>query len=235
VIVSRLPTMDATTTTVSPRANRKPSLNTYRSAVSNGRRLHAVRPGDTIWARRFKDILGALVSDAGGADNMSEARMQLCRRAASICVEAEKLEIRIAGGPPSLEQALTHVANGIKPLDIINEAARIIHACARSKGGDSIQQIIGKPREQLDYIVSLLEKAATIANMAASYGEVNLELYGMLCDRLNRCLPTLGLERLPRDITGPRWNGTQQAGSPLRADLAVDDAEPPVIDAEPTP
>src|SRR5262245_61874602 len=45
-----------------------------RSAVTNGRRLHVVRPGDTAWARRFRDVLAEIVSDLGGADGLSEAR-----------------------------------------------------------------------------------------------------------------------------------------------------------------
>jgi hypothetical protein len=173
-----------------------------RSAVSNGKRLHAVRPGPGVWARRFKDILAALISDAGGEANMSEARMQLCRRAATLCVECEKLEIRSAGGPPSFEEAFKRATDGLKPIDILAEAARILHGLARIKGGDSLDQIAAKPRDELDYVVLLLEKAATVANMAASYGEVDLETYGQLCDRLNRALRTLGLERIPRDV-GP--------------------------------
>jgi hypothetical protein len=39
-----------------------------RSAVTNGKRLHVVPPGDTAWARRFRDVLAEIVSDLGGAD-----------------------------------------------------------------------------------------------------------------------------------------------------------------------
>jgi hypothetical protein len=170
--------------------------------VTNGKRLHVRAIGDGAWSRRFRDILGALVSDAGGEANMSEARMQLCRRAATLCVECEKLEIRSAGGPPSFEEAFKHATNGMKPVEILAEASRILHGLARIKGGNSLPEIAALPRDELDYVVVLLEKAATVANMAASYGEVDLETYGQLCDRLNRALRTLGLERIPRDV-GP--------------------------------
>ena len=36
------------------------------SAVTNGKRLHVVAPGDTRWARRFRDILGQIIADLGG-------------------------------------------------------------------------------------------------------------------------------------------------------------------------
>jgi hypothetical protein len=193
--------LDAATTATYQLA-RGATKRTARSAVSNGKRIHAVRPGASVWARRFKDCLSALISDAGGEANMSEARMQLCRRAAALCVEAEKLEVRIAGGPPSLEEIFKRSTDGLRPLDIITEAARVLHGIARLKGGDSLAEIAGRPKEELDHIIDLLTRAASIANMAAAYGEVNLETYGQVCDRLNRCLRTLGLERQARDV-GP--------------------------------
>jgi hypothetical protein len=124
-----------------------------RSAVTNGTRLHVQPVGDGAWSRRFADILGALISDSGGEANMTEARMQLCRRAATLCIEAEKLEIRSAGGPPALEEAFRDASGGLKPVEIISEAARVLHGIARIKGGDHIAQIAAKPREELDHIV----------------------------------------------------------------------------------
>jgi hypothetical protein len=109
------------------------------------------------------------------------------------------------------------------PVDILAEASRILHGLARIKGGDSLPQIAALPREELDYVVLLLEKAATVANMAASYGEVDLETYGQLCDRLNRALRTLGLERIPRDV-GPTL------GDMMREDIAQQRRE--VADAD---
>jgi hypothetical protein len=69
-----------------------------RSAVSNGSRLHVVKPGDTAWSRRFRDILYELVQDAGGFDELSEAQKQLARRAAAIAVMCERLEGKAAAG-----------------------------------------------------------------------------------------------------------------------------------------
>jgi hypothetical protein len=69
-----------------------------RSAVSNGSRLHVVKPGDTAWARRFRDILYELVRDAGPFDELSEAQKQLARRAAAIAVMCERMEGEAASG-----------------------------------------------------------------------------------------------------------------------------------------
>jgi len=69
-----------------------------RSRVSNG---NALLPGvdqrSTI-ARRYKDILSSLISDQGGADGLSEARLQLCRRFAAAACLSEAMEAKLANG-----------------------------------------------------------------------------------------------------------------------------------------
>lgn len=69
-----------------------------RSAVTNGRRLHVVAPGDTAWARRFADILAEIISDIGGPDRLSEGQRQLARRAATIAIACERMEGEMAAG-----------------------------------------------------------------------------------------------------------------------------------------
>jgi hypothetical protein len=70
-----------------------------RSAVTNGRRLHVVVPGDTKWSRRFRDILAEIISDMGGAGSgLSEAQRQLARRCATIAIACEKMEGEAAAG-----------------------------------------------------------------------------------------------------------------------------------------
>jgi hypothetical protein len=72
---------------------------TARSAVTNGSRLHVVRPGDTAWARRFSDVLAEIISDLGGAQGLSEGQRQLARRCATLACECERMEgITAAGG-----------------------------------------------------------------------------------------------------------------------------------------
>jgi hypothetical protein len=69
-----------------------------RSAVTNGRRLHVVAPGDTRWARRFADVLSEIISDIGGREGLSEGQRQLARRCATLCIQCERLEGQAAAG-----------------------------------------------------------------------------------------------------------------------------------------
>jgi len=49
-------------------------------------------------ARRFRDIVAAILVDQGGTDLCSESRRQLIRRFSAACVLAEDLEGRLARG-----------------------------------------------------------------------------------------------------------------------------------------
>jgi hypothetical protein len=66
--------------------------------VTNGRRLFVTRPGDTAWARRFRDLLLQIINDLGGPEILSEGQRQLARRAATLSVECERLEGEMAAG-----------------------------------------------------------------------------------------------------------------------------------------
>jgi hypothetical protein len=76
-------------------APRKP---TARSRVTNGHALLPGIDGRSAVARRYADIIAALVADAGGESEISEARRQLIRRFAALAVLAENLEARLAMG-----------------------------------------------------------------------------------------------------------------------------------------
>lgn len=71
-----------------------------RSRVSNGADLLPGIDGRSATARRYRDILAALASDQGGADRLSEARSQLCRRFAALAVQAEHMEAQLTRGEP---------------------------------------------------------------------------------------------------------------------------------------
>jgi hypothetical protein len=73
-------------------------LHKGRSAVTNGKRLHVVKPGDTAWARRFRDVLSQIISDLGGYDNLSEGQYQMARRCTTIIIQCEKMEGETAAG-----------------------------------------------------------------------------------------------------------------------------------------
>jgi hypothetical protein len=69
-----------------------------RSKVTNGRALFVEADGRSAWARRYKDLVEAHVADLGGVENLSEARRQLIRRAATIEAELEKQEGALSAG-----------------------------------------------------------------------------------------------------------------------------------------
>jgi hypothetical protein len=147
-------------------------------------------------------VFGEIIGDLGGPDGLSEGQRQLARRAASLCVECERMEVRTLSGRSIFEE--TSGSNGPSPLEILQEAARIIHAIARHGiGGTRVAAVAEKPREEQDRIADLLTRAADIAAKAhvAAGCNIDLSLYGMLCDRLNRVFVRLGLERKARDVT----------------------------------
>ena len=69
-----------------------------RSKVTNGTAvLHGIDQRSPL-ARRYRDILAAILGDQSGADQCSEARKQLIRRFAAASCLAEALESRLVNG-----------------------------------------------------------------------------------------------------------------------------------------
>jgi len=66
------------------------------SRVTNGATLAAVADGRGAWARRLRDLIAEHTSDLGGAAQLSEARRQLVRRAATIEVALEQFDAKFA-------------------------------------------------------------------------------------------------------------------------------------------
>jgi hypothetical protein len=56
--------------------------------------------GRSLVARRYRDIVRAVVSDQGGSEQLSQARLQLIRRFGGAAVLAEQLEAHLARGDP---------------------------------------------------------------------------------------------------------------------------------------
>jgi hypothetical protein len=91
----------STTSVANPSATRPPRDPRGRSAVTNGARLHVVRPGDTKWARRFRDVYAAILSEvtvANGGVEPPEWKKQLARRCTTIIVNCERREVETAAG-----------------------------------------------------------------------------------------------------------------------------------------
>lgn len=98
-------------------------LPTARSVVSNGKRLHPrTIDGRSTEARRFRDLVFAFAEGLGGADRLNEADRALCRTAAGITVELEKLQAAAASGCEVDAETLTRLANS---------QARVIQAIRR--------------------------------------------------------------------------------------------------------
>ena len=69
-----------------------------RSRVTNGKTLFVEADQRGPWARRWKDVLGEIVSDLGGIDLLSEGQKQLARRCATISIACERMEGEAALG-----------------------------------------------------------------------------------------------------------------------------------------
>jgi hypothetical protein len=72
-----------------------------RSRASNHRDLlPKIKDGRHSQARRFRDLVHAFISDAGGVDNVSEVKLGLARRLAAATVLSEEIEGRAVNGEP---------------------------------------------------------------------------------------------------------------------------------------
>jgi hypothetical protein len=71
---------------------------TARSRVSNGSALLDGIDHRTAEARRYRDVLAAIVSDLGGIDHLSEGQKQMARRAGMLAVQCEKIEAAAVSG-----------------------------------------------------------------------------------------------------------------------------------------
>ena len=69
-----------------------------RARVSNGRDILPDVDGRSVIARRYRDVVGAILADQGGEDRCSESRRQLIRRFAATAVLAERMEARLVKG-----------------------------------------------------------------------------------------------------------------------------------------
>ena len=88
-----------------------------KSAISNGARLFIEGlDGRTALARRYRDLVAEFVSDLGGADVISEAQRAIIRRAASLCVWCEAVEVQAGGGRGDRHHALHHGRQQPAPL-----------------------------------------------------------------------------------------------------------------------
>ena len=86
-----------------------------RSAVTNGNKAFIEGDGNSPWYRRFKDIVELHVSDLGGlAAGLSEAQLSLCRGAATMEVELERLEGQLSLGQEIDLDAYSRISGNLR-------------------------------------------------------------------------------------------------------------------------
>jgi hypothetical protein len=67
-----------------------------RSRISNGSNILPGVDGRSTWVRRLRDLISLHLSDLGGEDAASEAERSIIRRASTLTVELERLELAFA-------------------------------------------------------------------------------------------------------------------------------------------
>jgi hypothetical protein len=69
-----------------------------KSRVTNGKTAFVEADQRGPWARRWRDVLGEIIGDLGGAGLLSEGQKQLARRCATIAIACERMEGQAAQG-----------------------------------------------------------------------------------------------------------------------------------------
>jgi hypothetical protein len=94
----------------SPRTPYAVRTPTARAKLTNGTR-GMVLPGidqRSAIARRYRDVICAIIADLGGENRLSEARLQLIRRFSALVVQAETMEAALVDGKPSTAARTPH-------------------------------------------------------------------------------------------------------------------------------
>jgi hypothetical protein len=87
-----------------------------RSAVTNGTKAFLDGDGNSPWYRRYKDLASAHAVDLGGADHLSEAQLSLCRRAATMEVELERIEGQLSLGRDSDLDVYSRISSSLRRI-----------------------------------------------------------------------------------------------------------------------
>src|SRR5436853_7077643 len=90
--------METTLSSSGGRAAIERRASKQKSRVSNGSTYFVEADQRGPWARRWRDVLGEIISDLGGPDLLSEGQRQLARRCATIAIACERMEGEAAQG-----------------------------------------------------------------------------------------------------------------------------------------
>jgi hypothetical protein len=118
-----------------------------RSKVTNGRAVFCIGgDGNSVWTRRWKDLVDMHVSDRGGFDICSEGELAIVRITATLEVEMERLAAKMSEGKAEPEDVdrynrlagnvrRNHEALGLKraqkPVNAVEDLGAIwLEACS---------------------------------------------------------------------------------------------------------
>ena len=89
-----------------------------RSRITNGSTLLPTIDGRSLWARRFRDLISLHESDIAPDGAISTAKKSIIRRAATLSIELEHLEMRFASSEASAADLLLYsrLANTLRRL-----------------------------------------------------------------------------------------------------------------------
>jgi hypothetical protein len=82
-----------------------------RSKVTNGKKMLAGLDGRSAEARRWRDLVASYTSDLGGPAKLTEAQRTLVTQAATLQVQAERMQAAVIRGEPVDAEQLTRLAN----------------------------------------------------------------------------------------------------------------------------
>lgn len=108
-----------------PPAQRSKITNARQRPRIGSRALLMETDGRTAWARRYKDLVALLIDDLGGMAGLSELKLGLIRRAATLMLSCEKIETDIAEGRPV-------------DLDQLGRLVGHVRRCAETLGLDRV-------------------------------------------------------------------------------------------------
>ena len=88
----------------------------FRSAVSNGRRLHHDADGRSAKARRFRDLIIELSAEYRDGESLSVAERGAIRQAAAIMVRAEEIQAAVVRGEPINDDVLIRLSSEVRRI-----------------------------------------------------------------------------------------------------------------------
>jgi hypothetical protein len=84
-----------------------------RSRVSNGSKLIAGVDGRSVEARRYRDLVLSYADDCGGAAKLTEAQRTLIAQAATLQVQAERMQGAVIKGELVDVEQLSRLSNSV--------------------------------------------------------------------------------------------------------------------------